>query len=55
VDLHKPTLRYAYSTLDRGAANAVVDGCLAIQYNAKSVPVTQDATVGDAVVGGPNA
>lgn len=55
VDLHRPTLRYAYSTLVRDTQNAVVDGCVAIQYNAKSMPVTQGSTVGDAVLGGPNA
>ncbi len=55
VDLHRPTLRYAYSTLIRDTQNAVVDGCIAIQYNAKSRAVTQGSTVGDYVVGGPNA
>lgn len=55
VDLHRPTLRYAYSTLDRGTANAVVDGCIAILYNSHARAVTQDSSVGDAVVGGPNA
>lgn len=55
VDLHKPTLRYAYSTLVIDTQNAVVNGCYAIQYNAKSLPVTQSATVFEAVVGGPNA
>jgi hypothetical protein len=55
VDLHKPTLRYAYSTLVIDTQNAVVNGCYAIQYNAKSVPVTQGSTVGDCVFGGPNA
>lgn len=55
VDLHRPTLRYAYSTLVIDTQNAVVDGCIAIQYNSKSMPVTQGSTVGDGVVGGPNA
>lgn len=55
VDLHRPTLRYAYCSLQIDTANAVVDGIIAIQYNAKSMPVTQGSTVGDGVVGGPNA
>ena len=55
VDLHKPTLRYAYCTLLIDTQNAVVDGIIAIQYNAKNHPVTQGSTVGDGVVGGPNA
>ncbi len=56
VDLHKPTLRYAYCTLKRGTANAVVDGILAIQYNASKgpLPVTQ-AAFGALSVAGPNA
>lgn len=55
VDLHKPTLRYAHCTLAIDTQNAVVDGIIAIQYNAKSQPITQGSTVGDGVVGGPNA
>ena len=55
VDLHRPTLRYAYSTLVIDTQNAVVDGCIAIQYNAKNPPITQGSTVGDLVFGGPNA
>lgn len=45
VNCHRPTHRYAYSTLDRGTANAVLDGCVAYQYNASSLPVTQGSTV----------
>jgi hypothetical protein len=55
VDLHRPTLRYAYSTLVIDTQNAVVNSCIAIQYNAHAKAVTQGSTVGDAVVGGPNA
>lgn len=55
VDLHKPTLRYAYSTLVIDTQNAVVDGCVAIQYNSHKCPITQGSTVGDGVIGGPNA
>ncbi len=55
VDLHRPTLRYAYCTLIIDTANAVVDCIIAIQYNAKSVPTTQGATVAASDLGGPNA
>ena len=39
------TDRYAYCTLARATANAVVDGIIAIQYRARSLPVTQGSTV----------
>lgn len=55
VNMHRPTLRYAYSTLVIDTQNAVVNGCYAFQYNAKAKPVTQGSTVGDAVTGGPFA
>lgn len=55
VDLHRPQNRYAYCSLAIDTQNCVVDGILAIQYNAKSKPITQGLTVGDGVVGGPNA
>lgn len=57
VDLHRPTLRYAYSTLVIDTQNAVVDGCIAIQYNSSKgpLPVTQGSTVFDYALGGPNA
>lgn len=57
VDLHRPTLRYAYSTLVIDTQNAVVDGCIAVQYNASKgrLPITQGSTVGQLEFGGPNA
>lgn len=55
VDLHRPTLRYAYVTVDRGTANVVIDGVIAIQYNSKAQPITQGSTVLTGDVGGPNA
>lgn len=55
VDLHKPTLRYAYATLIIDTQNAVFESMFAIQYNAKNVPVTQGSTMFDLVFGGPNA
>lgn len=53
--VHKPTLRYAYATLAIDTQNAVFENIIAIQYNAKNVPVTQPATTVDNVVAGPNA
>ncbi len=55
VDLHRPTLRYAYSSLAIATQNVVVNCCIAIQYNAKNPPVTQSSSVFDCVLGGPNA
>ncbi|MGP9819195.1 hypothetical protein ACTZWW_04190 [Salinarimonas sp. NSM] len=45
VDMVKPRQRYAYATLERGTANAVVNGIVAILYNAHNKPVTQPASV----------
>lgn len=45
VDLYKPTLRYVFASLTRTAANAVIGGIIAIQYQAKDMPTSQDATV----------
>lgn len=47
VDLNKPRQRYAFATLARGTANAVVDGVFAILYNAQEHPVTQDSSLVD--------
>lgn len=44
LDLRYPTLRYIRCVVDRGTANAVVDGIVAIQYQADFVPVTHDST-----------
>lgn len=43
LDIHKPGDRYVRAVIDRGTANAVLNAVVAIQYNAKSVPTTQDA------------
>ena len=43
-DLNEPQERYIRLVVDRGTQNAVIDGVVAIQYNAKSEPVTHDAT-----------
>lgn len=44
VDIYKPTKRYVRAVLERGTANAVIDGIVAKQYNARKQPVTNDAT-----------
>jgi len=45
VDVLRPAQRYVFCILSRTAANAVVDGIIAIQYNAKALPVTQSSDV----------
>lgn len=45
VDVYKPTLRYVFASLTRTAQNAVIGGIIAIQYQAKDMPTSQDATV----------
>lgn len=45
VDVVDPALRYIFASLTRTAANAVVDGIIAIQYMAESRPTTHDASV----------
>ena len=45
VDVYKPPLRYVFGSLTRADQNAVIGGILAIQYGARNMPTTQDATV----------
>lgn len=45
----KPTKRYVRVVVDRGTANAVVDGVIALQHRARSIPVTQSSTVSQTV------
>lgn len=45
VDIYKPALRYIFANLTRTTADAIVGGIIAIQYNAKTKPTTQDASV----------
>lgn len=46
VDAMKPRERYAFASLTRTTANAVVDGILAILYNQHSGPLAaQDASI----------
>lgn len=49
VEVVKPRERYVRVVVDRGTANAVLDGAIAIQTNPKSEPTTHDSTT---VVGG---
>ena len=45
VDVYDPAMRYAFASLTRTTANAVVNGIVAIQYTAEYRPTAQDATV----------
>lgn len=45
-----PPERYLKLIVDRGTANAVLNGIIAILHHAKDVPITQGATVGSATV-----
>lgn len=45
TDIIRPRERYVRCVVDRGTANAVIDGVVAEVYKARSVPVTQDSTV----------
>lgn len=50
LEVYKPQKRYVRCVVDRGTANAVVDGVVAILHGPAIKPVTQDATVVSAVV-----
>jgi hypothetical protein len=45
VDVYRPTLRYVFGSFTRTVANATVGGIIAIQYDARNKPTTQDASV----------
>jgi len=45
LDVYRPRERYVRATIDRGTANAVIDGIVAIQYGARKAPVTHSTTV----------
>lgn len=51
VDVYDPALRYAFASLTRTTANAVVNGIIAIQYKAEYRPTTQAASVLAAAMG----
>lgn len=51
----RPTLRYIRLTVNRGTANAVIDGIVAVRTRARKSPTTQGTTiVGTTVVIGTN-
>lgn len=45
VDVNKPTQQYVFLDMARATANVVIDGVIAILYNAIEHPVTQDTSV----------
>lgn len=45
LDVLRPNYRYVFARLVIDTQNCVVDGMIAIQYRAKSPPVTQGSTV----------
>lgn len=45
LDVYRPEERYVRCVVDRGTANAVIDGIVAIQYNCHKAPITQGTTV----------
>lgn len=49
VDVQRPTKRYLIAVVDRATANAVIDGVVAEQYRARTVPTTQPTSVKEAV------
>lgn len=49
VDVSRPTKRYVRAVIDRGTANAVIDGVIAEQYRARTLPATQPTSVKETV------
>lgn len=49
VDVLRPTKRYLKAVVVRGTANAVIDGVIAEQYTARTLPTTQPTSVKEAV------
>lgn len=45
LDVYKPRERFVRLVVDRGTANAVIDGVIAIQYGARTEPTSQDSTI----------
>ena len=45
LDVWRPEERYVRCVVDRGTANAVIDGVIAIQYGAKKLPVAHASSV----------
>lgn len=49
LEIVRPTKRYVRCVVDRGTANAVVDGVVAVQHHAHKQPVSDDSTVKEKV------
>lgn len=45
LDVYRPQERFVRCVVDRGTANAVIDGVIAIQYKGRLQPTTQAASV----------
>lgn len=45
LDVYRPQERYVRCVVDRGTANAVIDGVIAIQYAGAKLPIAQGSTV----------
>lgn len=45
LDVYRPQKRYLKCVVDRGTANAVIDGVFAIKYGARKAPVSNGSTV----------
>ncbi len=50
LDVYKPKKRYIRAILKSATADAVKNGVIAIQYGARSVPITQPSTVLDSAL-----
>lgn len=47
LDIQKPRARYVFASLTRTTQNAVVDGIIAVLYNAQERPVTEHSSIVD--------
>lgn len=45
IDVQKPSKQYLKAVIDRGTANAVIDGVIAIQYRGTNLPASNGTTV----------
>ena len=45
IDIYRPRKRFLKAVIDRGTANAVIDGIIAIKYRGRRAPFTQAAVV----------
>lgn len=49
LDVYKPQSQYVRAVVDRGTANAVVDGVIAIMYKGRTPPASNHSTVSSAL------